>query len=311
MKAAQINTYGSADVLQLNPNAPKPKPQAGEVLVEVYAAGVNPFDWKLREGYMKDSMPLEFPATLGGDVAGVVAELGEGVSGFEAGQPVYGQANAVNGQGSYAEFTPVKTESLALKPEKIDYQTAAAAPLAGVSAVQALEDHAAVKKGQKVLVHGAAGGIGSFAVQLAKYLGAYVAATAAAEDAEYVKNQGADEVIDYKTQDFTALIGDYDVVFDTVGGETFIKSHQVLKPGGVLVTMAGQPDRTLAEKYHLQVVPQSTKVTPGRLARLSKLLEQNVLTVHVDKAFPLEKAGEAQAYLQSGKHRGKVVLKVK
>lgn len=311
MKAAQINSYGSADVLKLNPDAPKPGLQPGQVLVKVHAAGVNPFDWQVREGYMKEVIPLKFPATLGGDVAGLVAEVAEGASGFEIGQSVYGQANAVNGQGSYAEYTPVKAESLAIKPDSLDFVTAAAAPLAGVSAIQALIDQAQLKSGQKVLVHGAAGGIGSFAVQLAKHLGAHVAATAATEDLDYVKSLGADEVIDYKTQDFSALVKDYDVVFDTVGGKTFTKSHQVLKPGGVLVTMAAQPDEVLAKQFGVTAVHQNTQVTRARLARLSELLEQKVLTVHVDKAFPLEQAGEAQAYIQTGKHRGKVVLKVK
>lgn len=311
MRAAQINGYGGKEVLQIATDAPKPKPAAGQVLVEVHAAGVNPFDWKVREGYMKDMIPLQFPATLGGDVSGTVAELGEGVTGFTVGQPVYGQANAVSGQGSYAEFTPVKAESLTFKPVGLDYETAAAVPLAAVSAYQALVDHAELKSGQKVLIHGAAGGIGSFAVQLAKHLGAQVAATAATEDVDYVKSLGAYEVIDYKTQDFSTIAKDYDVVFDAVGGETFTKSHLVLKPGGIIVTMAGQPDEALAKEHDVQAIHQSTEVNPERLAKITDVLEQGVLTVHIDKVFPLEEAGEAQAYLQEGKHHGKVVLKVK
>ena len=311
MNAAQINEYGGKEVLRLTADAPKPQPAAGEVLVEVRSAGVNPFDGKVREGYMKDMIPLKFPATLGGDVSGVVAELGEGVVGFVIGQPVYGQANAVSGVGSYAEFTPVKAESLTVKPDGLDFETAAAAPLAGVSAYQALVDHAGLKSGQKVLIHGAAGGIGSFALQLAKHIGALVAATAAAEDIAYVKGLGADEVIDYKTQDFTALVKDYDVVFDTVGGETFTKSHQVLRSGGILVTMSGQPDETLAKQYEIQVIQQMSQVTPKRLAKLTEMLEQGVLKVHIDKVFPLEQAGEAQAYIQAGHHHGKVVIKVR
>lgn len=311
MRAAQINSYGGPEVLRTVPDAPKPKPATGQVLVEVHAAGVNPFDWKVREGYMKDSIPLKFPATLGGDVAGVVAELGEGVSGFSVGQAVYGQANAAGGEGSYAEFTPVKVESLTAKPDSLDYETAAAAPLTGVSAYQALVDHAQLKSGQKILIHGAAGGIGSFAVQLAKHLGANVAATAATEDLDYVKGLGADEVIDYKTQDFSTMVKDYDVVFDTVGGETLTKSYQVLAPGGLIVTMGGQPDEALANKYGAKVIHQNSQVNPERLAKLTELLEQKVLTVNIDKVFPLEQAGEAQAYIQSGKHHGKVVLKIK
>lgn len=309
MKAAQINEFGDKNVLKLVGDAPKPTPAPGQVLVEVHYAAVNPFDYKVRQGYLKDMLTL--PATLGGDVSGAVAELGEGVGSFKVGQPVFGQANALSGQGSYAEFTPVKAESLASKPDGLSYEVAAAAPLAGVSAIQALIDHAGLKSGQKVLIHGAAGGIGSLAVQLAKHLGAQVAATAATEDLDYVNNLGADQVIDYKTQDFSDIAQDYDVVFDTVGGETFTKSHLVLKPGGVLVSMASSPDEALAKKHQITVVHQSTQVNPERLAKLSELLEKGILTVHIDKTFPLEQAGEAQDYIQNGKHHGKVVLKVK
>lgn len=311
MKAAQINSYGDKDVLQLNTDAPKPHPSAGEVLVEVYSAGVNPFDWKVRAGYMKDMIPLTFPATLGGDVSGVVSEIGDGVSGFSVGQAVFGQANAVSGVGSYAEFTPVKAESLTSKPDSLDFETAAAVPLAGVSAYQALVDHAGLQSGQRVLIHGGAGGIGTFAIQLAKHLGAYITATAGTDDVEYVKGLGADEVIDYQTQDFVETVKDYDVVFDTVGGETFTKSHQVLKSGGTLVTMAGQPDESLANQHGVHVIQQMSQVTPERLAKITELLESGVLTVHIDKIFPLDQAGDAQAYIAEGKHHGKVVLTVR
>ena len=260
MKAAQINSYGSEDVLQLSADAPKPVAGAGEVLVEVYAAGVNPFDIKVREGKLQEVKQLQFPATLGGDLAGVVAGVAEGVTEFKIGDEVYGQANALGGQGSYAEFTTLKAEALAPKPNSLDFINAAGAPLVGVSAYQALVDHAGLKKGQKILIHGGAGGIGTFAIQLAKHLGAYVATTASAGDAEYVKNLGADEVIDYKTQAFEKLIKDYDVVYDTVGGETFVRSHEVLKQGGILVTMAGKPDDELAKQYSIKVIGQVTKV---------------------------------------------------
>lgn len=311
MRAARINEYGGEEVLQTVADAPKPQAGAGQVLVEVYAASVNPFDWKVREGYMKEFIPLPFPATLGGDCTGVVAEIGEGVSGFAVGDEVYGQANAVGGNGSYAEFTPVKAESLAPKPASLDFVTAAAVPLAGCSAYQALVDHANLQSGQKVLVHGGAGGIGSFAIQLAKHLGAYVATTAGGEDTDYVKGLGAEEVIDYKTQAFESLLSDYDVVFDTVGGETNSKSYQVLKPGGVLVSMVAEQDDNLVSQHNITYIQQSSKVTTGRLTELAKLIDQGVLKINVDKTFPLEEAGEAQAYLQAGKHRGKVVLKIK
>jgi alcohol dehydrogenase len=310
MKAAQINSYGGKDVLKTVNDAPKPKAGAGQVLVEVHAAAVNPFDWKVREGYMKDFIPLQFPATLGGDLAGVVTELGEGVEDFKVGDEVYGQANAAGGQGSYAEFSPVKAEQLAPKPKPVDFVTAAAIPLASVSAYQALIEHANLQSGQKILIHGGAGGIGSFAIQIAKHIGAFVATTASAEDADFVKSLGADEVIDYKTQDFSTLLKDYDAVFDTVGGETYKKSFQILKPNGVIVSMVAQDDEGLADQHKVKVIHQGTKTTTNKLNKIAELVDQGVLKVNVDKVFPLEEASEALAYIQ-GSHRGKAVIKVK
>lgn len=311
MRAAQINEYGGKDVVKIVDDAPKPQVGAGEVLVNVHTAGVNPFDWKVREGYLKDSAPMKLPATLGGDFAGTVAELGEGVAGFSVGDEVFGQANALSGQGSYAEFTPVKASSLAIKPKTLDFETAAAVPLAGVSAYQALVEHAELKSDQKVLVHGGAGGIGSFAIQLAKHLGAYVASTVAAEDLEFVKELGADEVIDYNSQDFAQLLKEYDTVYDTVGGATFEKSHQVLKPGGVIVSMVAQPDNELMKKHQIHVISQFTRVTTEKLQKLAELVNSGSIKVQIDKVFPLDEAAEALAYIKDGKHRGKVILKVK
>lgn len=311
MKAAQIKDYGGPEVMQTVSDAAKPQPGPGQVLVEVYAAAVNPFDWKVRQGNMKDSVPLTLPATLGGDCAGIVAELGEGVMGFEIGQPVYGQANALSGQGSYAEFTPVKAESLALKPKNVDYVIAAALPLSGVSAYMALVEHINLKSGQKILIHGGAGGIGSLAVQLAKHLGAYVASTAATEDIDFVKSLGADVVIDYKTQAFEALLKDYDAVFDTVGGETYDKSYQVLKSGGTIVSMTSSPNQVQAQPRNINAIAQQTRLNPERLAKLTELVESGSIKVEIDKVFPLDHASEALEYIKQGHHRGKVVIKVK
>lgn len=310
MKAAQINSYGGKEVLKTVEDAPKPKAGSGQVLVEVRAAAANPFDWKVREGYMKESAPLTFPATLGGDLAGVVAELGEGVTNFKIGDEVYGQAGALSGNGAFAEFAPVKIEQLAIKPKTADFITAAALPLAGVSAYQALVDHAKLQNNQKILIHGGGGGIGSFAIQIARHTGAYVATTVSATDGDFVKNLGADEVIDYKTQAFETLIKDYDVVFDTVGGETYSKSYQVLKSGGVIVSMTDQPIEDLVQKYQIQAIAQQTKTTTERLTKLAELVEQGAIKVKIDKVFPLEQAADALAYIQ-GAHQGKVVIKIK
>jgi alcohol dehydrogenase len=310
MRAAQITAYGGKDTLQIATDAPKPKAEAGQLVIEIRAAGVNPFDWKVREGYMQKVADLQFPAILGGDFAGIVAEIGEGVHGFALGDEVYGQAGALSGQGSYAEFTLVKADSVAVKPTSIDMIAAATLPLAGVSAYQALVEHAELKAGQKILIHGGAGGIGSFAIQLAKYVGAQVATTAKASAAAFVKSLGADQVIDYEAQQFAALLHDFDVVYDTIGDDTFTKSFKVLRPGGIIVSMVAQPDEALQEQYHVRVVGQFTRVTNQRLTELAKLVDSGTLKPHIDKVFPLEQAAEALAYLQEGKQRGKVVLNV-
>lgn len=301
MKAAQINGYGDKDVLGIK-DAPKPKAGKGQVLVEVRAAGVNPFDVKVREGAVRQMAELDFPATLGGDFAGVVVGTGEAV---------YGQAGALSGQGSFAEYVPVKTSQLALKPASLDFVAAAGLPLAGVSAYQALVDHMDVQKGQKILIHGGAGGIGSIAIQLAKHLGAYVAATASAKDADFVKDLGADEVIDYQTQDFAELVKDYDGAFDTVGGATNAKSYKVLKPGGSLVSMSAQPDDKLVDRYSVQYTAQFTRVTTERLEALAKLVDEGSIKPHVDKVFPLDQAPEALEYQRTGKPRGKVIIEIR
>jgi len=311
MKAAQIHSYGGKEVLQITSDAAKPQPAEGQILIEVAAAGVNPFDVKVREGLARQMAELQFPATLGGDVAGTVAELGEGVSGFTVGQAVYGQANALSGQGSFAEFTTVKAESLALKPTSVDFKTAAALPLVGVSAYQALVDHMDLQARQKILIHGGAGGIGSLAIQLAKHLGAYVATTAKPEDADFVKSLGADEVIDYTSQDFSLVLKDYDAVYDVVGGETYHKSFLILKPGGTLVSMVEKGGEELAKEHNVNVVSQFTRVTTERLAKVAELVDNGTIKPSVDKTFSLDEAAEALEYLKVEHPRGKVVIQVK
>ncbi len=311
MRAAQISEYGEADVLKYTDHADQPQPDIGQVLMQVHAASANPFDVKVRSGAVKDMFSLTFPATLGGDCAGVVAAIGERVSGFEVGQAVYGQANALSGHGSFAEFTPVKAESLAAKPESVDFDTAAALPLVSISAYQALVDHMELQAGQKILIHGGAGGIGTMAIQLAKHFDAYVITTASVEDIDFVKSLGADEVIDYKAQDFSQVVSDLDAVFDTVGGETNQKSYDVLKSGGALVSMVEAVDESKAQQKQLRYTHQFTRVTTERLTEIAKLIDAGDLTIHIDKIFPLEQAAEALDYLATGHPRGKVVIQVK
>ncbi|MGB8217506.1 MAG: NADP-dependent oxidoreductase [Candidatus Methanoperedens sp.] len=311
MKAAQIKKYGGSEVVEVNNNAPKPAVSEGHLLIEVYAAGINPVDWKIREGYMRQ-MPLKFPATLGGDFSGAVVEVGSGVSGFKKGDEVYGQAGALRGgSGSFAEFVLADIKVTARKPKNIGHVEAAALPLTGVSAWQALVDHIMLSRGKKILIHGGAGGIGTMAIQIAKYLGAYVATTVNAKDFEYVRELGADEVIDYKNQSFLDMLNNFDAVFDTVGGDTYEKSFKVLRKGGVIVSMLEQPNQKLMKQYGVNAIGQFTQVNSERLSKVAELAEKRVIKVHVDKIFPLDKAGEALEFLQTGHPRGKVVLKMK
>jgi len=311
MKAAQINKYGGSDVVEIHNNATRPIVQAGSILVEMHAAGVNPVDWKIREGYLQQMAPLHFPATLGGDFSGVVTEVDKDVSPFKPGDEVYGTALVVGGgSGAFTEFATTQAGSIAPKPKGVSHSEAAALPLTGVSALQALAEHIKLVAGQKVLIHGGAGGIGSMAIQLAKHLGAYVATTVKVNDAAYVKELGADEAIEYENQRFENVVSDYDAVFDTVGSETYQRSFSVLKKGGIIVSMLEQPNGELMKQYGVTAIAQFTQITTERLSKLAELVDQGVLKVNIDKIFPLEQAGEALAYLQSGKVRGKVVVQI-
>lgn len=312
MKAVQINSYGGTEVLEINDNVPMPQPSKGQVLVENHAASINPIDWKIRAGYLKEMMPLSFPVILGGDFAGRVVELGEGITEFKVGDKVYGSAIVLNGgSGSFAQVLAANIANLAHKPKNIDFIEAAALPLVGASAIQALEDHIKLHKGQKILIHGGAGGIGHISIQLAKALGAVVVTTVSTKDMDFVKNLGADQVIDYSAQPFEQIVKDIDSVFDTVGGQTSDKSFQVLKRGGMIVSMIGQPNLVLAEKYGITAIGQNTNTNTEHLNRLAELVMSRKIKVHVDKIFPLQKAQEAFKHLEEGHPRGKVVLKIK
>ena len=325
MKAVQINSYGGTEVLEVNESVPKPTLKPGQVLVEVHAASLNPIDWKTRVGFLKAFAPLQFPATLGGDFAGVVMEVGPSADGFKIGPPasfnakhlragdeVYGSAIIFNGgTGAFAELTASNAANAAQKPKSVDFIQAAALPLVGTSAIQALEDTIKLQSQQKILIHGGAGGIGHIAVQLAKALGAYVATTVSGDDKAFVKSLGADEIIDYKKQKFEEILKDFDAVFDMVGGETTDKSFKVLKKSGVLVSMAGKPNEELAKKYGVTAIGQNTVTNTKLLEHLAELVDSGKIKVHVDKVFPLESVKEAFTYQEQSHPRGKVVINVK
>lgn len=311
MKAAQLTQYGGKEAIAMN-DIPQPEVTDDTVLVQVKGAGVNPIDWKVQLGYMKDFIPLELPVTMGGDLAGVVVKVGANVTNFKEGDEVYGQGSVLGkATGSFAEYVRTSPTSIALKPKALNFDEAGAAPLTGVSAVQAIYDHIGLASGQKILIHGGAGGIGSVAIQIAKHIGAHVATTVSENDKEFVTQLGADEVIDYKNQQFEEILKDYDAVYDTVGGETNKRSYQVLKKDGILVSMVEmQPDEALSEQYGVKYIYQSTRVTPERLAKLTELLDGGVLGVHIEKTFPLDEAGEALEYLHNTPPKGKVVIEV-
>lgn len=310
MKAAQINEYGDASVIHIA-EIDKPYAGDGQVVIEVHAASINPFDTIVRSGKMQDTMPLQFPVTLGGDIAGVVSEVGAGVSQFKLGDKVYGQANVVAGNsGAFAEFAATAASQIALAPTSVDLQKAASLPLVGVSALQVVTQKLNVQASQKLFIHGGAGGIGSLAIQIAKHLGAYVATTATGSGIEFVKSLGADEVIDYTQQKFSDVLHDYDAVFDTVGGDDFNIALGILKSGGVAVSMLQLADESRAQELGVRTIMQHTKVTTEDLAKLAALVDEGVVTPQVDEVYPLEQVAEAFKARESGKVRGKVVLAV-
>jgi alcohol dehydrogenase len=309
MKSAQVKRYGSSEVIEINQMTPTPNLAAGKVLVVVKVAGINPIDWKIREGYMQQMIPLQFPSTLGMDFSGVIKQVGQGVSSsdFKQNDEVYGQAGVTNGgSGAFAESALANAERIAHKPKRLSHVEAAALPLVGVSAWQALVENIGLSKDQKILIHGGAGGIGSIAIQLAKKLDAYIATTASTNDKQFVQELGADQVIDYKSQNFEDILHDYDAVFDTVGGETYRRSFKVIKKGGgIIVSMLEQPNSELMNQYGIKAIFQFTQVNRERLTKLAQWVDQNNIRVNVEKTFSLDEAGKALDY-----PRGKVVLTV-
>jgi alcohol dehydrogenase len=313
MKSAQIRSYGGSEVVEISQRTPAPSdPSAGKALVTIKAAGVNPSDWKLREGFFKQMVPLQFPTTLGMDFSGVIEKVGASTSSdLKQGDEVYGQAGVMaGGSGAFAEMALAKVDKIAHKPKTQSHEQAAGLPLVGVSAWQALVETIGLGKGKKILIHGGAGGIGSISIQLAKHLGAYVATTASTNDIQFVKEDlGADEVIDYKTQTFeNVLPHDFDAVFDTVGGETYTRSFKVLKRGGIIVSMLEQPVQELMDKFGVKAVYLFTQANRERLTRLAEWVDQNNVRVNVEKTFPLDEAREALDYQKDVHPRGKIVL---
>jgi NADPH:quinone reductase-like Zn-dependent oxidoreductase len=333
MKAFVLERYGKSRALQLA-EMPTPELRDDEVLVEVHAAGLNQLDSRIRDGEFKLILPYRLPLILGHDVAGVVVKAGPRVRHFKPGDEVYARPDDFR-IGTFAEFVPVKEASLALKPNNLTMEEAAAIPLVGLTAWQALIEKADLKKGQKVFIQAGSGGVGTFAIQLARHLGASVATTTSAANVGLVKSLGADVVIDYKTQEFEDVLRDYDVVLNSQDGKTLEKSLRVLKRGGKLISISGPPDpdfgREIAAPAFVKLVMRLLssgvrrraqgrgidysflfmKANGSQLREIARLIEARAIRPVVDRVFPFESTNEALAYIEAGRVKGKVVVRIK
>lgn len=305
MQAIRVHNYGESDVLKLETIA-QPEPQPNEVLIRVEAAGVNPLDWKIRAGYMKEVFPMPMPFTPGMDVAGTVEAIGADVKTFQVGQAVYGMPN----MGAYAEFVTVPQDVIALKPKTLDFVQAASVPVVAKTAYQALFDYGDLKPGQTILIHAASGGVGMFAVQFAKWKGAHVIGTASAANTDFVRSLGADQVIDYKATPFEQVVENVDVVLDNIGGDTQERSYAVLKPGGILVATPAPPDAQKAQQRGVRAEMVNGKISTPLLEEIANLIDSGQVKTVVAQTFPLSEARQAQELSQGGHVRGKIVLQI-
>ena len=306
MKAVRIHEFGGPEVLRVE-DLPTPEPGEGEVLVRVSAASVNPVDYKIRSGSYPKAGPDQLPIALGRDVCGTVERLGPGVASLEPGDVVY--AMLPQGRGGYAEYVALPAEICARKPETIDAIAAASVPLAALTAWQGLFDHGGLKDGQHVLIHGASGGVGHFAVQLAVAKGARVTATARGEDRVFLEGLGAERVVDYKSERFEDVVRNVNVVFDLVAGETQDRSWAVLKEGGAMVSTLAAPSKEKAADRHAHAAHFMAHPDGGQLAEVARLIDEGKVRPAVEKVYPLEGAAEAERYLENEHVQGKVVLK--
>ena len=333
MKAFRVERYGKKQKLQLEQIA-EPILKENDAMVKVYAASVNQLDSKIKNGDFKLILPYKTPFTLGHDVAGVVTKVGTRVTKFKVGDEVYARP-ADHSIGAFAEYILINENDLALKPKDISMEEAASIPLVGLTAWQALVEKADVKKGQKVFIQAGSGGVGTFAIQLAKHLGATVATTTSTNNMAFVKSLGADIVIDYKKEDFETILKDYDVVLNSQDAKTLEKSLRILKPNGKVVSISGPPDMDFAKeigapwfvKLIMKILSSGIskkakrlgvnfsflfmRAEGNQLSKITSLINAGIIRPVVDKVFPFDQTNEALAYVESGRAKGKVVIKVK
>jgi NADPH:quinone reductase-like Zn-dependent oxidoreductase len=303
IKAVRIAQYGGSEQLRYE-DAPLPEICPGQALAKVSYAGVNPIDWKIREGYMKRSRPVSFPLTLGQDFAGVIVTRGGDSGSFRTGERVFGF-----GGGTYAEFTAAAIADVVAIPEKMDFAVAAALPTSGLTALQAIRDHVQLKPGTRILIQGAAGAVGSFATQIALLWGAQVIGTASDEDIAYLRSLGHVQVVDYKHERFET-VGQVDAVLDLIGGETATRSFAVVKKGGVLVSTVGAANPELAARAGIRGVNMGQQRSAADLSELAGFVERGEVKPRIGEVFPLQQAREAQDASQQGRAKGKILLKV-
>jgi len=333
MKAFTVDRYGNADRVRVS-EVPDPQMREDDVLIEIHAAGVNPLDSKIRAGQFKLILPYRLPLILGNELAGVVVSVGSRVRRFRPGDEVYARPDTQR-IGTFAEMIAVSEDDLAIKPKNLTMEEAASIPLVGLTAWQALIETAKLKQGQKVLIQAGSGGVGTFAIQLAKHVGAIVAATTSTANVDFVKRLGADVVIDYKNDRFEEVLRDCDVVLNSLDRETLEKSLLVLKPGGKLISISGPPDPEFARQLGsgrmlslvMRLLSFRIRKQAGRrkvdysflfmrasgeqLRQIGALVEAGALRPVVDRVFPFESTKEAMAYVDTGRARGKVVVKVR
>jgi len=309
MKAFRIHTYGGPEVL-VSENVPVPQAKEGEILIRVHAAGVNPLDWKVCEGYGKDRLNHKLPLILGWDVSGAIEASGPGVGNLKVRDEVYGLLD-VRRDGAYAEYVVARAADLAPKPKTVNHVQAAAVPITGLTAWQSLFEVAGLAPGQTVLIHAAAGGVGSFAVQFAKWKGAKVLGTASSGNVNFLRGLGADEVIDYKANRFEEKARDVDVVLDPLGGEIQDRSWKVLKKGGILVSTVGIHSPEKAGESGVRAVPFFVRPNAAHLMEIGRLIDKGDIKPAVETVLPFEQARKALELSRSGHSRGRIVLQVR